>query len=169
MKVKILKVSAQELVDGHIKEGRGANLPSFHEGWRFNFSKHAKTKGAHTYILVTEETSDIIEGCLIYKMREETEPYMAFIEIAPHNRGKDKKYDLVAGCLIAFACRLSFELGKGDFKGWLAFDVQEERKEDERRLMSLYSKNYNAFRFGDTTTMLIKPKDGEDLIDKYLK
>lgn len=63
-------------------------------------------------------------------MRKQLEPYMAYIEIAPHNKGEKKKYDLVAGCLIAFACRLSFIHGKGDYKGWLAFDVQEADKKD---------------------------------------
>lgn len=60
---------------------------------------------------------------------------MAYIEVAPHNRGIDKKYDLVAGCLIAYACRLSFIHGKDAYKGWLAFDVQEEDPKEEKKLM----------------------------------
>ena len=130
MKVKILKIEAGKLVNAEILEGEKFSLPSLQEGWRFNFPKHAKDKGAFTYVLVSEETPPIIEGCLIYKMRRGLEPYMAYIEIAPHNKGEKKKYDLVAGCLIAFACRLSFIHGKGDYKGWLAFDVQEADKKD---------------------------------------
>lgn len=168
MKVKILKVELDELVLARIMEKGKYKLPSLHEGWRFNFPKHAKERGTHAYILVTDETPDIIEGCLLYKMKDEQEPYMSYIETAPHNRGMDKKYDLVAGCLIAFACRLSFTLGKGDYKGWLAFDVMEESKADEKRLMSLYSKDYHAFNISGTTMMIIEPKDGENLILKYL-
>lgn len=52
-------------------------------------------------------------------------------------------------------------------KGWLAFDVLEERKEDEVKLMKLYSGKYGAKRFGETT-MLIEPEKGEELIEKYL-
>jgi hypothetical protein len=91
--------------------------PSIQEGWRFNFSKHAKNKDAHSYIVISDETPDIIEGCLIYKMKGQIEPYMAYIEIASLKKGKHKKYDRVAECLIAFACRLSFILGKGDYRG----------------------------------------------------
>ncbi|MDQ3109317.1 MAG: hypothetical protein M3R17_05440 [Bacteroidota bacterium] len=93
---------------------------------------------------------------------------MAFIEIAPHNQGENRLFDLVGGCLIAFACRLSFTLGKGDYKGWLAFDVRETSKDDQLKLMALYSKKYKALKFSETT-MLIKPEDGEALIEKYLK
>lgn len=41
---------------------------------------------------------------------------------------------LVAGCLITFACRLSFIHGEGDYKGWLAFDgeIKNELLEMER-------------------------------------
>lgn len=167
MQVKILKIEHGVLVDAKINEQK-ANLPSLHDGWRFNFEKHAKTKNSTTFVLVTEEAPEIIEGCLIYKMLNDEEPYMAYIEIAPHNKGQNKKFDLVAGCLIAFACRLSFTYGKDHFKGWLAFDVQEENKEDEKKLMLLYSKKYKAQRIENTTTMIISPTNGEALIEKYL-
>jgi hypothetical protein len=169
MKIKLLRVESNEFVDAQIKQGEKPHLPSMQEGWRFNFPKHAKDKGSHAYVLITEETPDVIEGCLIYKMKDEQEPYMAYIEIAPHNKGANRKYDLVAGCLIAFACRLSFVLGKNDYKGWLAFDVQEALEKDQRNLMTLYSKKYKALRIEQTTMMVIMPKDGEKLIEKYLK
>lgn len=167
MNVKILKIEDGKLVNAEILEGKKFSLPSLQEGWRFNFPKHAKDKGAFTYVLVSEETPGIIEGCLIYKMRKELEPYMAYIEIAPHNR-EEKKYDRIAGCLIAFACRLSFIHGKGDYKGWLAFDVQEADKKDEIKLMALYSSEYRALRW-QGTTMIITPEDGEKLIEQYLE
>ncbi len=166
-KIKILDSHQDVWQDGRIIEGKGFTLPGFHEGWRFNFSSHAKSRDAFPYILIVEKTPGIIEGCLIYKMRGEKEPYMAYVEIAPRNKGKDRKYENVAGCLIAYACRLSFILGKGDYKGWLAFDVQEEQEEDQRKLMANYSQWYNARRVSETT-MLIMPEDGEQLIEKYL-
>src|SRR5687768_8497152 len=119
MRVRILRVNTKEETPAQIVTSGKRKLPSIHDGWRFNFSKHAKSKGALAYVLVTEESPDIIEGCLIYKMMDDEQPYMAYLEIAPHNKGVSRRYDLVAGCLIAFACRLSFQLGKGDYLGWL--------------------------------------------------
>lgn len=168
MRVLILKVDSNEEVGAKIVDRRKYALPSIQEGWRFNFNKHSKDKGAQTYVLVTEESPDEIEGCLIYKMLNDEEPYMAYIEIAPHNKGDSRRYDLVAACLIAYACRLSFQFGKGHFQGWLAFDVQEEKEEDEIKLMAVYSKKYKAVRIDKTTSMIIAPEDGEKLIEKYL-
>lgn len=169
MNVKILKIDENILVDAKISDSKltKINLPSFNDGWRFDFNKHSKKINFKTYILVSDESLDKVEGCLIFEMRDKVEPYMAFIEIAPHNKGLIKKYDFVAGCLIAFACRLSFINGKKDFEGFLAFDVLEEKKEDEIKLMAMYSSKYNALKISETT-MLITPQGSKKLIDEFL-
>lgn len=143
-----------------------AQLPSIIDGWRFNFSKHSKERNYETYALTTLNTPDIYEGCLILNTKNSYQVYMAYIEVAPHNKGHSKEYDKVAGCLIAFACRLSFIKGKD---GYLAFDVLEENDEDEKKLMKLYSKKYGAVRLEDSTTMIILPQVSEKLINRFLK
>lgn len=170
MNIKILKIEGNVLVDAKISDSKliKVNLPSINDGWRFNFNKHIKKKGFETYVLVSEETSDKIEGCLTFEMKEKVEPYMAYVEVAPHNRGEVKEYENVAGCLIAFACRLSFDRGEDEFEGYLAFDVLEEDKDDETKLMAVYSTKYNAFRIANSTTMIIPPVGGQKLIDEFL-
>jgi hypothetical protein len=167
MKVEIVRIGDKQLVNASILPSGKFTLPSITDGWRFNFKSHSKKKGFQTYILVCEESPTEIEGCLIFQFRDKVEPYMAFIEIAPHNKGKNKRYDKVAGCLIAYASRLSFINGKDHFKGWLAFDVLEEDKDDEIKLMALYCEKYGALRWGDTT-MVLSPEVGEKLIIEYL-
>ena len=166
MNVKILRVKNDTLIDAQIIDPKSVKieLPSVTTGWRFNFNKQVKKAGFETYILVKEDTPDIIEGCLTFEMKNKVEPYMSFIEVAAHNQGKDKKYEKVAGCLIAFACRLSFKRGDG----WLAFDVLEEKKEDEIKLMAMYSIKYGALRY-DQTMMVIPPEGGIKLISEFLK
>ncbi|PZF71328.1 hypothetical protein DN068_18710 [Taibaiella soli] len=168
MQVRIVRVIDDEIVIAKIEVGRESELPSFSDGWRFDFKKNTKVERLKTYILVCEETSGIVEGCLSFKMRGKTEPYMAYVEVAHHNQGENKKFDRVAGCLIAYACRLSFIHGEGDYKGWLAFDVLEIKKEDEIKLMATYSIKYGALKFGKTT-MVIPPETGEKLIEAFLK
>jgi len=170
MKIKVIRVKDNSLVDATIVDAfkQKLALPSKADDWRFDFKKHAKQKEFKTFVLVCDETPILIEGCLIFKMKDKMEPYMSFIEIAPHNKVSERKYENIAACLIAFACRLSFIHGTGDFKGWLAFDVLEENKDDEIKLMAVYSKKYNAKRFGKTT-MLLSPEDGENLINTFLK
>lgn len=167
MKVKIIRLVDAKPVTARILKPSIIPLPSITDGWRFNFKSQAKKKGYQTYILVREETPQVIEACLIFQLRDEQEPYMAYIEIAPHNKGANKQFDKVAGCLIAFASRLSFIHGKDHFKGWLAFDVLEEDKKDELKLMALYCQKYGALKWGETT-LVLSPEAGEKLIAEYL-
>ncbi len=168
MNVKIIELKTKSEVKSKISliTKNKAKLPSINDGWRFNFSKHSKGKDYQTYTLTTNATPEIIEGCLIINTKTPFQVYMAFVEVAPHNRGNKKKYDRIAGCLIAFACRQSFINNK---EGYLAFDVLEEKKEDETKLMELYSQKYNAVRLDNSTTMIILPEGSEELINEFLK
>lgn len=157
-----------QAVEAQIIKPARVTLPSITDGWRFNFKKHSKKANFQTYILVSSETPDQIEGCLIFQLKDAVEPYMAYVEVAPHNKGKNKHYDKVAGCLIAFACRLSFIHGKGDYKGWLTFDVMEESEKAKVKLMTIYCVKYGALKWGDTT-MVIPPEGSEKLINNFLK
>ncbi len=168
MNVKIIETKTKSEIKSKISlvSKNKVKLPSINDGWRFNFNKHSKGKDYESYILTTDKTPEVIEGCLIINTKTRFQVYMAFVEIAPHNKGNEKKYDRVAGCLIAFACRQSFIKGK---EGYLAFDVLEEKKENEIKLMTLYSQKYNAVRYDDSTTMIILPEGSEKLINEFLK
>jgi len=168
MNVKILKVSTGELEDALIRKGIKEEMPSIQDNWRFNFVKHSQLPNSIAYVLVAEETPTIIEGCLIFQMKNKEIPYMAFVEVAPHNRGDKKRHDFVAGCLIAFAFKQSYEQAEGDYKGMLFFDVQEEDPVNEKKLMVNYSKHYNAAIYSGTT-MIIIDEGGDELIQKYLE
>ena len=165
MNVKILDVKSGKRIGAKIRKGDPTKLPSMQQGWRFNFIKHIKLPNAMSYVLVTQNNPNIIEGCLIFQMKNKEIPYMAYVEIAPHNKGKEKKYSHVGGCLIAYAYRQSLIHGKGDYRGMLFFDVHEPNENDQVKLMSLYSKKFNA-KLLEGTTMLIMDED--ELIDKYL-
>ena len=169
MNIKILKVSTNELVGASIEKGIAKNLPSIHDNWRFNFNKHALLPNSTAYVLVSEETSDVIEGCMIFQMRKKVEPYMAYLEVAPHNREIPKKYLYIAGCLIAFAYKQTFIQASGDYMGYLTFDVQESNIKNEQKLISLYNREYHAkIVAGTNSTMVISDEAGDSLIDEYL-
>ena len=85
---------------------------------------------------------------------------MDLVEIAPHNIGrKNKRYDYVAGCLIAFACRETFKL-ENNYKGFLTF-------ESKTKLIEWYIENYYA-KIAMGQKMYIEPNDGQKLIEEYL-
>ncbi len=81
---------------------------------------------------------------------------MDLVEIAPQNVGqKNKRYDYVAGCLIAFACRESFKL-TSNYQGFLTF-------ESKTKLMAWYKTHYYA-QVAMGQKMFIEPAGGHNLI-----
>jgi hypothetical protein len=169
MKASLVNTTNGQRVSASILPPGNVPLPSLTDGWRFNFRKHSRSPGVQTYVIICAETPVIIEGCLIFMMRDQVEPYMSYVDISPHNQGENSQYDHVAECLIAFACKLSFINGSGAYKGWLVFDVLEENKENEIRPMTLYCRKYGALRIGKTTTLVIPPEAGENLMDTFLR
>lgn len=168
MNPKVIKVETAEEVNALIKEATAKELPSMQDGWRFNFDKQIKKlKDATGYILVTEETPAIVEGAMIFQLKDKIMPYMALLEVAPHNRATPKKYDHVAGCLMAHAFQLSVLNGQGDYNSMLLFDVHEQQEKDAKKLMALYCGKYNAVVWDDTT-MAIMDENGEELVARYL-
>jgi hypothetical protein len=169
MDVKIISVATNGEVKAIIKPGKAAQLPSMHDNWRFNFDKQIKKlTNATAYVLVTDAAPDIVEGCMIFQMVDKIRPNMAFVEIAPHNKVDERRYDRVAGCLIAYAFMRTLIEGKGDYNGILFLDVLEEREEDQQKLMSLYARKYNA-KIYRGTRMVIADNDGHELIKRYFE
>lgn len=169
MNVHIIVLGTGEQAKAIIKRGKASEMPSVQEEWKFDFKKQLKNlENATGYILVKEDTPDIIEGCLIFQLIDNIKPFMAYVEVAPHNKGKGKKHDHVAGCLIAFAFQLSLIRGVGTHNGALYFEIGEKRREDEIKLMILYSTKYNAYRLGNSNMMVIYDTDGDNLIEHYL-
>ena len=86
-------------------------------GWKFNWKTEFSTSEKRVYKLIIEQQPNLIQG-LISLTTEIDHIFMHLIESAPHNYGKSKKYFGVAGNLVAFGCKLSFESG---FEGYIAF------------------------------------------------
>lgn len=169
MNIKIIEVATNGEIKARIREGNFKELPSLHDGWRFNFGKQlSKLANATAYVLVTADEPNIVQGCMIFQMVEKRIPTMSYLEIAPHNRSNERKYDNVAGCLIAYAFKRSLIEGKGDYNGQLFLDVQEKEEEDELLLIKLYKEKYKA-KIYEGTKLYIIDDDGQELIDKYLQ
>ena len=85
-------------------------------GWRFNWKIELKYTSHQLYKLVIRNETDIQGLVSLQPMENFIE--MHLIETAPQNYGHSKKYMGVAGNLVAFACKMSFNLG---FEGYVAF------------------------------------------------
>jgi len=134
-------------------------MPFKKNGWKFDWNKLIKEKNTKTYILKLKGDFESIEGILQLRIENDM-LIMDVIEIAPHNLGPtNKKFDYVAGCLIAFACRESFKL-EGNYKGFLIFA-------SKTNLINWYKKKYGATQaLGQR--MYIDDINGLKLIERYL-
>ncbi len=148
-----------ELVKAEIVPMDIGTIPLKKDGWNFNWRSLSKDESAQSYILKTLDSPTPIEGAICLKVEYEM-LIMDALELAPHNIGqKNKRYDYVAGCLIAFGCRESFKI-EGDYKGFLTFV-------SKTNLIKWYKEKYGA-ELALGQRMYIDWENGEKLVEKYL-
>jgi len=120
--------------------------------WVFNWETEIKNKSKAVFKLTT-----IIHG-LISLTGKGDHIFMDLIENAPFNKGKNKLYKGVAGNLVAFACKTSFEKG---FEGVVSFIAKTQLIDHYRETLGakVFSKN----------RMFIDTKEAMVLTTKYFK
>lgn len=167
MKVLVLEDDTNRWVSALIRLSKKSETPSVNDGWVFNFKKIGVKKGKKTFVLVREKSPEIIEGCMIFSEHETFGPFMDLLEVAPHNKGTRGLYKKVAGCLIAYACGLSFEHGVEEDKGILTFQAFGKTEDSQEKLEKLYREKYGAIK-NPSGFMEIHPDTSKKLIKKYL-
>ena len=83
---------------------------------------------------------------------------MDLLESAPFNIGKEKLYEGVAGNLVAYACKISFQKG---YDGFVAFTAKT-------RLIKNYEEALGAYHFKNQR-MIIDTEPAKFLVTKYFK
>ena len=126
-------------------------------GWLFNWSEEFKNPVRDTYKLTIAGNSKIIQGLVSLEVKSD-HVYMHLVENAPFNKGKTKVYAGVAGNLVAFACKLSFQRGHDGNVSFLS----------KSQLVEHYEKTLGAFHFGGRI-MIIETQSALKLINKYFK
>lgn len=158
--IYILDVRNDQLVKAEIVVPEPNEIPLKKDGWNFNWRELSKEKNSRMFILRTIGLNPSVEGAVQLKTENEM-LIMNALEIAPHNIGrKNKKYDYVGGCLIAFACKESFKLDSA-YKGFLTFMAKTS-------LIKWYSKKYGA-SVGLGQRMYIDSENGLNLINEYFE
>ncbi len=127
------------------------------KGWNFNWRAEFKNEKAEQYKLTIVNNPCIIQGLLSITI-ENDHVFMDLLESAPFNIGQNKLYEGVAGNLVAYACKLSFQKG---FGGFVAFTAKT-------RLIKHYEKTLGAFHFKNQR-MIIDTRAAKRLVEKYFK
>jgi hypothetical protein len=141
--------------DTDVVELQIAELKNLKKGWKFDWNKEFST--GKVYKLVIRHYPDVIQG-LVSLIDKGDHIFMNLIETAPHNFGRNKIYEGVAGNLAAFCCKLAFDKG---YAGYLAFDSKTQ-------LIDHYKRTLNAQWIGNNR-MVINSIAALILINKYYK
>lgn len=126
-------------------------------GWLFNWKEELKLPDREVYKLTIVNNSNIVQGITSLTVRTDN-VFLHLIETAPFNKGKGKLYEGIAGNIVAFACRLSFQRGSD---GFVSFH-------SKTNLIEHYVKTLNAIHFGNHL-MVIDTGAALKLVDKYFK
>lgn len=123
--------------------------------WLFDWIKESNTKDRFIYKLTLENNKAIIQGLVSISILSD-HIFMDLLETAHFNRNKNKMYLGVAGNLVAFACKLSSDLG---FEGYIAFNAKTS-------LIKHYELTLGAVNTSGQK-MIINPVESIILINKY--
>lgn len=126
-------------------------------GWNFNWKTELDDNTKEVYKLTIINNPNIIQGLISLTINAD-HVYMDLLESAPFNLGRNKLYEGVAGNLVAYSCKISFQHG---FGGYVSFTAKT-------RLIEHYQKTLNAITFGGQL-MIINTLAANILIDKYFK
>jgi len=125
--------------------------------WNFNWKNEYNDLKKEVYKLTIVNNPSIIQGLLSITI-ESDYIFMNLLESAPFNIGKNKLYEGVAGNLVAYACKLSFQKG---FDGFVAFTAKT-------KLIEHYEKSLGAYHFKNQR-MIIETNASKILVEKYFK
>jgi hypothetical protein len=126
-------------------------------GWNFNWKSEFNDLKKEVYKLTIVNNPDIVQGLLSITI-ESDHIFMNLLESAPFNIGKQKLYEGVAGNLVAYACKVSFQKG---YEGFVAFTAKS-------RLIKHYEETLGAYHFKNKR-MIIDNKAAKFLVTKYFK
>lgn len=161
MEIALIEKSTGAKKIAIIKLIKKEELPLKKNGWNFNWKTLFKIEGSELFKVSLQDTPNQIEGIVMLTLLNDEMLFMNNIEIAPHNIGNNKKYTNAAGILLAFACKQSFEKGKGNYRGFLPFDSKTE-------LVDLYCKKHGA-SLAMGHKLFFHPEAGKILMEKHLE
>jgi hypothetical protein len=147
-----------EVFDTEITRVKKGDLKAIKKSdWVFDWKLEFRTPKNEVYKLSTVNNPTIIQGLLSIEDKED-HIFMHLIESAKFNKGKDKIYLGVPGNLVAFACKVSLDIG---YDGYVAFDSKTVLIEHYRQTLGAT----HLIR----QRMFVDPIAAHKLISRYFK
>ena len=154
--MKIFEIATNSGYEARVIPINNTDFTTIKSGSEFDFN-WKKLKG-EVYKLVKKGNVEVLGMISLIEHNEEGTDAIEIelLEVGRKNRGKKKKLDNIAGCLIAYACRESIKRGHG---GWV-FLVPKTL------LAEHYQQQYGFIPFG--VCIASTDKNSLKLIKEYL-
>jgi hypothetical protein len=124
-------------------------------GWNFDWKSEHLKPDRDVYKLTITNNTEVVQGLVSLAVMPDN-VYMHLVENAPFNIGENKVYAGVAGNLVAFACKLSFQHGMDGFVSFRSKTI----------LIDHYVKRLGAVHFGGHL-LVLDTKAALNLLNKY--
>lgn len=124
-------------------------------GWNFDWKSEFLKPDRDVYKLTITNNTEVVQGLISLAVTPDN-VYMHLVENAPFNVGQNKVYAGVAGNLVAFACKLSFQNGTDGYVSFRAKTI----------LIDHYVKKLGAIHFGGHL-LILDTKAAFNLLNKY--
>ncbi len=151
----IIRASDYEKIEVVIEPASLKTINAVVKDKRFSFEWHLEY-GNEVLILKMRENGKIMGLMSLVTIPNEMRIELQLIEISIENVGRYKEYDHIPGCLIAYACKLSFDRG---FLGFVSL-------KPKTKLIALYTNKYGFEQYG--RRLASNPENSRKLINKYL-
>lgn len=153
--MRVRHKSSGELIEARIEPVEGEDWANIQKNNAFQFDWNLE-KRHETYKIRLDSDEEIL-GLISFKdIPGEFRIHICLIEVNFRDVGRKKRYDHLAGCLLAFACEQSF---KRDYEGYISLRPKTE-------LIKHYMSKYGFQQLGKN--LFIDLADAERLINEYL-
>lgn len=154
--MKLLLLETEEEIEADIVQVEENDYELIKQSGQYLFDWSQESHN-HVYKLIqSEEEETEIQGLISFQdIFEELRIHVNLLEISNDNKSPDKKFDNVAGCLLAFAAQTAFTKGYNGFTSLIP----------KTSLIPLYVKKYGFTQVGHQ--LAIEGKSAITLIQKY--
>ncbi|MCA6363316.1 MAG: hypothetical protein IM638_09775 [Bacteroidetes bacterium] len=156
--MRLIDLATNEFIPGEITLLSAKELKELRGNRAFEFKWREEAK-YEIYKLSRTDTAEILGLMSVVNSPESFAVQIRLLETGKPNVGAEKKIDGIAGCLIAWACRLSIKRG---FDGWVKLVAKT-------RLIRHYVTKYRMIQIGKSQVCAIEQDEAISLIYEYLE
>ncbi len=154
--MRLVNVKTGEKINGRIKKLTNSQVKKLQGSKKFQFDWSLE-EANEVYAIKRTGNNELLGLISLTDVAEELRIHINLIESVIHHQGKDNEIDGIPGCLIGFACEMSFKRG---YDGFVSLTPKT-------RLVDYYHKKFGFLQTGKNMAVFLEIS--QSVIKKYLQ